>query len=329
MSIKRSISLLNKGISANIYIVEKTNLIPIEFLITDYVLPSNAIATVYCTKSDGNLVKCVCDIDDNTISFQPEAGFFAVGENNMQIRITSEEKSLYSFETKVICDRNMASDEAEDVESQPTLVEQLLSKVGSLQGENAGLKNQLSAQEQIIKTMQSDMTTHDLEENVVTFTSDDSLGDEDNPLTWTEVEVLTNKEKSSSIFKKISQMFKNVRYLFNFIKIEEIQNAGYTSMEKVVETLDNTRLHITTLTKEVTLTANQYCSPYSYTTAFSVLDSDIEAYGEPINVQARNAASVPVPACFYPDRRSYNVVSDRAENKAFLTFIKIVKEANE
>ncbi len=132
MAIRREISVLNEGVTADIDIVYGSDLVPIEFYITDYALPTNAIATIYCTTSKKQLFKKVGAIANNIISFVPEAGFFSVGKNVLQIRITAEKKNLYSFEMKVNCKSNMASDDAQEVESQQTLVERLLTEVGNL-----------------------------------------------------------------------------------------------------------------------------------------------------------------------------------------------------
>lgn len=59
----------------------------------------------------------------------------------------------------------------------------------------------------------------DSKDNIVTFTSaDDTTSD-----AWTDVDVLATGEKHSSLFAKISTMFKNIRYIYtHFIKSENI-----------------------------------------------------------------------------------------------------------
>lgn len=59
----------------------------------------------------------------------------------------------------------------------------------------------------------------DSKDNIVTFTSaDDTTAD-----AWTDVAVLATDEKHSSLFAKISTMFKNIRYIYtHFIKSENI-----------------------------------------------------------------------------------------------------------
>lgn len=132
MAIRRNISVLNQSIVAEIDIIYGTDLLPIEFYITDYMIPDNAIAVLYCITSEEELFKVVGTIENNTISFDPTVGFFAVGRNRLQIRITIEEKEVYSFEVKVNCEPNIASDDAQEVESQPTLMAQLLTEIANI-----------------------------------------------------------------------------------------------------------------------------------------------------------------------------------------------------
>ena len=59
----------------------------------------------------------------------------------------------------------------------------------------------------------------DSKDNTVTYTSDDATTAD----AWTDVAVLATGEKHSSIFAKISTMFKNIRYIYtHFIKSENI-----------------------------------------------------------------------------------------------------------
>lgn len=56
-------------------------------------------------------------------------------------------------------------------------------------------------------------TTGNSADNTVTFTSNDST----DVTEWTEMSALESEEKHSSIFNKISIMFKNIRYLYKMI----------------------------------------------------------------------------------------------------------------
>lgn len=65
-------------------------------------------------------------------------------------------------------------------------------------------------------------TTGDTENNTVTFES----GDEADPTAWKNVATLTSKEKHSSLLKKISTMFSNVRYLYKLLGTTDISALG-------------------------------------------------------------------------------------------------------
>ena len=55
-----------------------------------------------------------------------------------------------------------------------------------------------------------------------TFVTQDST----NVTQWTDVDVLTSAEKHSSIFNKISTMFKNIRYLYKMLGTADISTLG-------------------------------------------------------------------------------------------------------
>lgn len=75
-------------------------------------------------------------------------------------------------------------------------------------------------------------TTADTKDNTVTFTS----ADEVNPSAWKDVEALASKEKNSSLLKKISTMFSNVRYLYKILGSADISALG--SVTQAIATLN-------------------------------------------------------------------------------------------
>ena len=77
-------------------------------------------------------------------------------------------------------------------------------------------------------------TNSDTKDNVATFTSNDGSGDE-----WSEVETLVSGEKHSSIFSKISTMFKNIRYLFNKLGTTDISSIGDGTTTGAIKALDS------------------------------------------------------------------------------------------
>ena len=73
--------------------------------------------------------------------------------------------------------------------------------------------------EEIEKKINSDGDSKDL---TTTFTSGDSA----NVTAWTDVGLLTSGKKHSSMFQKISTMFKNIRYLYHMLGTADISTLG-------------------------------------------------------------------------------------------------------
>lgn len=80
---------------------------------------------------------------------------------------------------------------------------------------------------------------------------------------------------------------------------------------------------INTKSYSVTLTANDYVSPYTYYSSIAISEDDIAAYGEPISVSATGSGGVPVPTSMEADRRSYKVVAKASAVTVRITFLKI------
>lgn len=70
----------------------------------------------------------------------------------------------------------------------------------------------------------------DSAENTVTFES----GDAAEANVWTDVDVLSSGEKHKSILKKISTMFKNIRYLYKMLGNTDISDHGGTVTQAIV-----------------------------------------------------------------------------------------------
>nr|DAE43987.1 MAG TPA: Baseplate component [Caudoviricetes sp.] len=133
-TIKRDVYVLRNTIKIPIEVTKGTDAISFEFTVRDYNLPVTAAAVAYAYhRSMKKPNSLLCDISGNTISFQPGADFFEAGMNELQIRVINEEKSLISFKEKVKCSDSMGFPD-EEVEEQPTLVEQILTKTGELEG---------------------------------------------------------------------------------------------------------------------------------------------------------------------------------------------------
>lgn len=84
----------------------------------------------------------------------------------------------------------------------------------------------------------------DSKDVITTFTSNDAT----NASAWTEVATLTSKEKQSSIFNKVSMMFKNVRFLYKMLGTTDISAIGGGTVTGAISELNSglDNLHLTT-----------------------------------------------------------------------------------
>ena len=134
-TIKRDVYVLRDTIKIPIEVTKGTDMVGFEFAVRDYSIPGTAAAVTYVYHKSMEKPKGIlCDINDSTISFTPDNNFFAVGMNELQIRVINNGKSLISFKEKIKCSDAMGFPDDEE-ESQQTLVEQLLTKVGKEEGD--------------------------------------------------------------------------------------------------------------------------------------------------------------------------------------------------
>lgn len=122
MVIRREIEVTRKGLPRPIDVTYGTNILPIEFIITDFELPEGATAEVYAMGRSNKLVKQSCVISKNIISFIPEIGLFEEGKNVLQLAATYAGKDLFSFYIPVNCQKTMVHEGAQDLENDPTFV---------------------------------------------------------------------------------------------------------------------------------------------------------------------------------------------------------------
>lgn len=80
-------------------------------------------------------------------------------------------------------------------------------------------------------------TGGDTAENTATFTSSDVA--DGSASAWTNVSKLSSGEKHSSIFKKVSQMFKNVRYLYKMLGTTDISKIGNGTCTGAISSLNS------------------------------------------------------------------------------------------
>lgn len=79
-------------------------------------------------------------------------------------------------------------------------------------------------------------TTGDTKDNVTTFTSSDVADGQ--ATSWTSVTPLASGEKHSSIFAKVSQMFKNIRFLYKMLGTTDISSLGDGSVTSAISALN-------------------------------------------------------------------------------------------
>lgn len=97
-TIKRDVYVLKNTIKIPIEITQGTDMIGIEFTVRDFTIPATAAVVAYANhKSMSRPNSALCELADNVIAFSPSSGFFAVGMNELQIRIINEDKTLVSF----------------------------------------------------------------------------------------------------------------------------------------------------------------------------------------------------------------------------------------
>lgn len=80
-------------------------------------------------------------------------------------------------------------------------------------------------------------TGGDTAENTATFTSSDVT--DGSASAWTNVPKLSSGEKHSSIFAKVSQMFKNVRYLYKMLGTTDISKIGNGTCTGAISSLNS------------------------------------------------------------------------------------------
>lgn len=134
-TIKRDVYVLKNTIKIPIEVTKGTDAITFEFTVRDYNLPATAAAVAYAYRMGMKKPNStLCDVSGNVISFQPSVNFFEVGNNELQIRVINEDKSLISFKEKVKCSDSMGfPDEEEEVDQ--SLIEQIIAQSGKESGE--------------------------------------------------------------------------------------------------------------------------------------------------------------------------------------------------
>ena len=101
---------------------------------------------------------------------------------------------------------------------------------------SAGAKN---------KYLTGGATYQNVDDHAATFTSTDI--DDGSANAWTNVAKLTSGEKHSSIFNKLSTMFKNVRYLYRVLGTTDISGIGDGTVTGAIRELNTGTIYLGTI----------------------------------------------------------------------------------
>lgn len=133
MSVKQSIKVTNAGLSPILSVAQGTGAIEYEFTVSDFDIPSGSAAVAYNIQPTGNIVSQTCSISGNAITVKPPAYYFLRGKNYMQFQVSRSNEDLFSFLIEVWCAPNISQPEV-IVAQNPSLISQLLSAVGDVEG---------------------------------------------------------------------------------------------------------------------------------------------------------------------------------------------------
>lgn len=137
----------------------------------------------------------------------------------------------------------------------------------------------------------------DSKDNTVTFTSNDTSTSD----AWTDVAVLATCEKHSSLFAKISTMFKNIRYIYtHFIKSENILDT----LEEISANTQSGKVAGALAVKELNSNLNDKAGLSSVNTFNNqqiISNSNMGTDNAGLVIQARTDQNIYSRPCIYMD----------------------------
>ena len=87
----------------------------------------------------------------------------------------------------------------------------------------------------------------DTADGITTFTSNDTSESS----SWTDVDVMNSGEKHSSLFSKISTMFKNIRYLYKLLGTTDISTVGDGTVSGAISSLNSNKVFTKSATQKL------------------------------------------------------------------------------
>ena len=113
-------------------------------------------------------------------------------------------------------------------------------------------------------------TGGDTASNVTSFTSSD-VADGSAP-SWTNVATLTSSETHTSLFAKVSQMFKNVRYLYKMLGTTDISKIGNGTCTGAISSLNSSLENNFNMARDVPLASGAIVKPCRTSETLTLLD---------------------------------------------------------
>ncbi len=152
-NISIKLRVANKGFTQIVDYVQGSNMIPIVFEITDYDIPSGAIANIYIKKPSGAQIYNSCSISGNKITVNPTTQMFAEsGKQFGQLQILSGQKILESFLILFNVEKSIVDDAAIESSDEFTALEDALNSIDNATTE---AENAVSAANQAVSDAQT------------------------------------------------------------------------------------------------------------------------------------------------------------------------------
>ena len=241
-------------------------MIPLVFNITDFQIPKTASATAYITGASGKTKKKLCDVVGNRITLEPTSDLFSVGNNDIQIRIVDDTKTLVTFNTNCCCENSVEFGDAAE-EKEQTLIEQLLASQGKIQ---TGLNNEVEERKKQAKNLEDNKLdkTGDASDTTIDFT--ESLNREN----------IVSGEKARTMFGKLSKWFSDIREAA-FAKVAnnlDTTEEGYVLDARQGKKIKEDIADLNSKSYEIIKSSNGYVKKYA--------DGRFEAY---IRITIQNA----------------------------------------
>ena len=151
--IYKKINVTKKDLLCRVDYVQGSNVIPIDFEILDFTVPSGAVANIYIKKPSGAQIYNSCIISGQVITVQPTTQMFAEAGNQFgQLQILSGQKILESFLILFDIEKSIVDDSAIESSDEFTALEDALNSIDDAATE---AENAVSAANQAVSDAQT------------------------------------------------------------------------------------------------------------------------------------------------------------------------------